>query len=411
METSALSKLNGYTPILRLQVGLGLLAFILMGVNDGLIGVLLPSIRGYYGVDKGTVSLIFLAATLGYLTSAFSSGPLSAKIGTRNLLLLGLSSYVLGVTLVSLVVPFLVFPFCLYFSGLGIGIIDAGLNSYFVNFPRSTVLMNTLHAFYGVGALIGPLVASGMLALDFFWANCYIVLVIVGLVVLAGIVFIFRHNPFPDLHAKPAAGDAPQRGILSTALRVRNVWLCAAFLLFYVGVEVSMGTWSYSLLTEERHQDTLLSGWAVSGYWLGLTLGRLILGHVGERIGNKRLIQWCLAGVVVGVLLVWVAPFEIISAAGLVLTGFSLGPLFPTTITLISGLVPARVVATAIGFAASLGSMGAAFFPWFTGNLAQWFGLWTLLPFMVVLTAGMLAVWFFLLARSRPNSVEEPGPA
>jgi len=93
----------------------------------------------------------------------------------------------------------------------------------------------------------------------------------------------------------------------------------------------------------------------------------------------------------------------VVSAAGLVLTGFSLGPLFPTTITLISSLVPARVVATAIGFAASLGSMGAAFFPWFTGNLAQWYGLWTLLPFMVLLTAGMLAVWFSLMARPRSN--------
>lgn len=408
METATPIKLNGYTPILRLQVGLGLLAFVLMGIHDGLIGVLLPSIRGFYTVDKATVSLIFLAGTLGYLTSAFSSGPLSARIGVRNLLLLGLSSYVLGATLISLTVPFPVLPFCLYFSGLGLGIIDAGLNSYFVNFPRSTVLMNTLHAFYGVGALIGPLIASGMLALNFFWANCYIILIALGLLVLTGIAIIFRHNPFPDLHAKQAGGP-PQKGILSTALRVRNVWLSAAFLLFYVGVEVSMGTWSYSLLTEERHQDTLLSGWAVSGYWLGLTLGRLILGHVGERIGNKRLIQWCLAGVVVGVLLVWFAPIGFISAAGLVLTGFSLGPLFPTTITLVSSLVPARVVATAIGFAASLGSMGAAFFPWFTGNLAQWFGLWTLLPFMVILTAGMLVVWFFLLVRPRSRPAEVAG--
>lgn len=61
-------------------------------------------------------------------------------------------------------------------------------------------------------------------------------------------------------------------------------------------------------------------------------------------------------------------------------------------------MVPSRVVPTAIGFAASLGSMGAAFFPWFTRNLAQWFGLWTLLPFMVLLTASMLIFWVFSLA-------------
>ncbi len=410
MESAVSSNLKAYTPILRLQVGLGILAFVLMGIHDGLLGVLLPSIQGYYRVDKATVSLIFLASTFGYLTSAFSSGPLAAKIGVRSLLLLGLTAYVVGVSLISLVVPFLALPFCLYATGFGFGIIDAGLNSYYVKFPRSTVLMNTLHAFYGAGALVGPLIASAMLALNFFWANSYIILIMVSLLVLVGIAILFRYNPFPELHVQQA-GEAPQKNVLSSALRVRNVWLSAAFLLFYVGVEVSMGTWSYSLLTEERHQNALLSGWAVSGYWLGLTLGRLILGHVGERIGNKRLIQACLAGVVVGVLLVWAAPLELVSAAGLVLTGFSLGPLFPTTITLISSLVPPRVVATAIGFAASLGSMGAAFFPWFTGNLAQWFGLWTLLPFMVLLTVAMLAVWFFLLACPKSNPPVSAEPA
>src|SRR3954463_11623965 len=124
MESSAPVKPARLTTNVRFQIALGILAFILMGINDGMLGVLLPSIRAYYGVDKATVSLIFLASTFGYLTSAFSSGPLVAKIRVRNLLLLGLTAYVVGVTLVSLVVPFLVLPVCLYATGFGFGIID-----------------------------------------------------------------------------------------------------------------------------------------------------------------------------------------------------------------------------------------------------------------------------------------------
>jgi MFS family permease len=159
---------------------------------------------------------------------------------------------------------------------------------------------------------------------------------------------------------------------------------------------VSLGSWSYSFLTEERHGPTLLSGWSVSGYWLGLTLGRLALGKVATRIGNRRLIEGCLAGVVIGILLIWWIPSPLLSAFGLCLTGFSLGPIFPTTIALTSDIVPSRILPSAIGFLASLGSMGGALFPWVAGNIAQHIGLWTLLPYIITLTIVMLFLWIML---------------
>lgn len=192
--------------------------------------------------------------------------------------------------------------------------------------------------------------------------------------------------------------------MLAGALKLRIVWLAALFLLFYVGAEVSLGSWSYTFLTEERHEATLLSGWLVSGYWLGLTLGRLFLARIAERVGNKRMIQGCLIGVVIGVVLIWLAPIGAVAAFGLLLTGFSLGPIFPTTIALLPSLIPARIVPSAIGFVASLGSMGAALFPWIAGNLAQGLGLWTLLPYVIVLTIAMLVVWWALQNNSSKST-------
>ena len=157
-----------------------------------------------------------------------------------------------------------------------------------------------------------------------------------------------------------------------------------------------MGSWSFSFLTQTRHGSTLFSGWAVSGYWLGLTLGRLTMGFLARKVGNRRLIQGCIAGALVGLLIIWVAPNEAVSALGLGLTGFSLGPIFPTTIALMSGLVEPRILPSAVGFLASLGSLGAAFFPWLAGNLAQHIGLWSLFPYVIVLTAGMPALWIVL---------------
>ena len=83
-------------------------------------------------------------------------------------------------------------------------------------------------------------------------------------------------------------------------------------------------------------------------------------------------------------------PVQAVSAFGLVLTGFSLGPIYPTTIALMSNLVSARILPSVIGFLASPGSMGAALFPWLAGDLAQHIGMWSLLPYVIVLTIIML---------------------
>lgn len=380
-------------------MGLAFVAFILIGASDGAVGVLLPSMRAHYGVDKATISLLFLASAAGYLTAAFNSGPLVGKLGYRLFLLAGAASFVLGATTFSLMPPFVLILLAALAVGFGIGVIDAGLNAYIAGLPDNTVKLNYLHAFYGAGAWFGPVVASGLLAAQLGWNSVYLVWVALGLTVLIGFGLAFQGRRATPAAAATDAG----RSVLIAALKLRVVWLGALFLFFYVGAEVSLGSWSYSFLTEDRHGATLLSGWAVSGYWLGLTLGRVTLANLARKVGNKRLIQGCLAGVLLGVLLIWLAPTNAAAALGLGLTGFSLGPIFPTTIALMSGLVEARILPSAIGFLASLGSMGAAFFPWLAGNLAQQVGLWSLLPYAMLLTCVMLCFWLALQARPRSS--------
>ncbi len=185
----------------------------------------------------------------------------------------------------------------------------------------------------------------------------------------------------------------PGSNVLVATLRVPLVWIAALFMLIYAGAEVSVGSWSYSFLTEERHAPILLAGWMVSGYWIGLTLGRLTLARVALRVGSGRMIQDCLVGVVIGVLLVWLVPIYAASAIGLGLIGFSFGPIYPTTIALISHKVSNRILPSAIGFLASLGSVGAAILPWFAGMLAEHTGLWSLMPYVMFFTVAMAGLW------------------
>lgn len=367
----------------------------MIGANDAALGVLLPSIGGFYSVDKAAVALLFLFGTAGYLIAAFSSGLLVEKLGMRRFLALGVGIFLLGAALLAMLLPFPLALASILVLDIGIGVIDAGLNSYIAGLPKNnTSLLNYLHASYGVGALIGPILASGFLALSLGWNSVYMLWIGFSGLLLPAVWLAFRHNE-AGVHEMAAKQGG---NVLAAALRLRTVWVGAIFLAFYVGGEVSLGNWSYSLLTEERGQAPLLSGWVVSGFWLGLTLGRLVLGRLSARLSDKGLIQWCLVGVVVGLLLVWPS-WEAGAAIGLFITGFSLGPIYPTTIAAVSRMIAPRLLPSAIGFLASAGSMGAAFFPWIAGNLAQGMGLWTLLPYVMLLTALMLLCWWLLQAQ------------
>jgi fucose permease len=408
------------TTSLRLRIGLAFIAFILIGANDGAIGILLPGMSVTYGINNATISALFLTATAGYFVAALNNGPLVAKLGNRLCLLLGAALMLIGYGVISTRPPFALVLLALVPVGFGTALLDAGLNAYVAGLPQNTTRLNYLHAFYGTGALLGPIIASTFIALRWQWNTVYLAWVCIAALLVIGFGFIFKDNapsslnvgadlsrPSTDLSRpgpesrSPADSSRPhtEGNILFMTLRLRAVWLGALFLLIYVGAETSLGSWSYSFLTEERHGAALLSGWTVSGYWLGLTLSRLLLGKIAAHIGNKRMIQLCLCGIAAGLLLVWLIPSPVVSAAGLFLTGFSLGPIFPTTIALMSQLVSSRLLSSTIGFIASFGSMGAAFFPWFAGNVTQHIGLWFLLPYALILSTLMFFLWLALQAQ------------
>ncbi|HET8841533.1 MAG TPA: MFS transporter [Ktedonobacteraceae bacterium] len=387
----------------RLEIFLAFVAFILIGANDGALGVLIPSLRVFYQIDAATFAWSFLCSVIGYLLSSFNSGLLVEKLGQRRLILLALGVFLIGAGLISLRLPFVFYLLGALILGFGVGLLDAGLNAYVASLPKNTTLLNYLHAFYGLGALLGPLVASTLLAWQLGWQTTYITWFGIAVVLWMGLWLAFKPYVQPQ-SAEPAVNEE-KGNVLLKALRLRVVWLAALFLLLYVGAEVSLGSWGYSFLTIARFGPALFSAWVISGYWCGLTLGRLTLANLASRLGTRYLITLCLSGVVLGLLLAWFLPEVWGAAVGLCLTGFCLGPLFPTTISLMSQIAPARLLPSAIGFMASLGSAGAALFPAIAGGLVQHLGYGTLIPLALVLTAGMFGSW--LLLQSTPAQGEE----
>jgi fucose permease len=372
-------------PALRWQMGLIFLGIFLLGTNDGAIGVLIPSLRAQYSRDAGTVGEVFLFSSIGYLITALSNGFLVERLGQRAILLLGTAAFFLSVGLVSLAPPFTVVLVLLLLQGCGKASIDVGCNASLVQLPGGTTLLNYLHAIHGIGALLGPVLASTIVISGLGWNRVYVAWAAMGLVLLVGLAATFKGAP----RSFQQDGRTRKGTIVVAALRTRIIWISALFFLVFVGVEFSLGSWSYSFLIDERHGSALLMGWVVSGYWLGVTAGRLALARRAHRVGEKRLIQLCLGGAVLGLLLLWLVPLGAVAALGLGLTGFCLGPISATTMARLSNRIASPLLPSALGFLLSAASIGNALCSWFAGDLVHLLGLGSLLPYELTL-AGVL---------------------
>jgi fucose permease len=382
------------TPAVRWQIALAFLAFILIGANQGGVGIILPGLSIDYALNKATVGFLFIAGTSGFLIAGFSSGLILEKAGQRFFLSLGAAAFLLGVCAISLKPAYGLMLAAFSIVGFGAGIIGTGLNAYIARLPNSNPVLNYLHASFAAGAFVGPVVASSLLAVGVSWNTLYVVWLFIGLIVLAGFVLLYSGR---DVAAEQDLETANNKNnLIAATFKARVVWFSALFLFIYTGAEVTVNNWGYTYLTEFRHQKIILSGEMVSGYWLGLMLGRLVLGKLSERISNRNLIQGCLIGVIASLCIVWVIPGSIPAAAGLFLAGFCLGPIFPTTIALMPEFLPDRIVTTAIGFLASFAAAGSALMPWMAGNLVQGFGLSTLMPFVMALGLADWGIWLLL---------------
>ena len=378
-------------------------AFILVGVGAGVSGVLIPSQIADYQIDKVTIGLMFFTFSAGYVLSGVANGSLIRWLGARGQLTLGAATFA-GLAFGIGLRPG--FPLLLLANlglGFGTGILDAGLNAYLTTLAGHTALLNFLHAFFGVGALIGPVLASGLLHAHRPWQDVYLLLALAAVPLLIGFATLF-----PSRAAPVAEQEHDQSAPLTAALKRLSVWLAAIFLCLYVGIEVTVGDWSFSLLTQQKGAGELLAGYVVSGYWLGLTLGRFLLNAGAARAGiNVRTMMYgCLGGVTAATALTLLGWNQVLVMVGFGLIGFFLGPVFPTTIAVLPQLAPARLVPTAVGLLVGASVVGGAVFPWLAGALAQGLGLGSLLPYTLVLSVFLIVAWWSI--GRRMGSV--PGP-
>ena len=185
---------------------------------------------------------------------------------------------------------------------------------------------------------------------------------------------------------------------MARTLSLPSAWLSILLFFLYTGLEFSAGLWLYTLLTEARGVQPAEAGVWVSVYWGSLTVGRLVSGAIVARISVRTLLQLCMFGAILGVVLLWVNVAPWLSGVGVALLGLSLAPMFPSLISLTPARMGPAHAANTIGFQIAAAMLGGALLVGAFGLIADRFGLETLGPFLLVI-AVLLTVVFEILER------------
>lgn len=383
-------------PLGWLLIALVYLGFVSIGLPDGLLGVAWPSMRRSFGLPLDALGSLLVMYTAGYLISSFSSGRLLARLSVG--VLLALSCLATGVSLLGYAAAgrwWMVMALGTL-AGLGAGAIDAGLNTYAAT-HFSARMVNWLHAFFGIGALSGPLLMTSVLNAGQPWQLGYAI-VGVGQLALAVCFGLTqrrwndgqRGEAAPTVSALPNA-DAPAS--LFSTLRLPVTWFSVAVFFIYSGVEAGAGAWAYSLFTESRGVSATIAGIWVSIYWGGLTAGRILSAMIAGRWRMRTLLRICMAGQAAGATLLWINPAPLLGFLGLTLIGLASAPIFPSLIATTPERLSKKHVANAVGFQIAAAVLGLSVLPALIGFFARRFGLEVIPP--AVLIAALLLILFF----------------
>jgi fucose permease len=391
-----------------LLISIAFLSFIVMGLNAGFLGVAWPSIRASFGISLDAIGTLMLLSTIASLAVSFNSGPLIAKIGLGSLLMISCVAGGLGFLGRAWAPAWWVMVLFGITSAIGTTIVNTGLNTYLAT-NVSAGLMNWLHACFGLGATVSPVMMATVLNMGYSWRWGYLLIALSYGMLAAGFGLTLKRWPLAErvpVEANPSlSAEAPAEVRSRDTLKLPAVWLSSVLFFTFTGMEGSAGQWPYTLLTEARSVDPATAGLWASIYWAGMTIGRVFFGIVVDRIGSVPLVRMCMGGVVCGALLIWWNISDALSFLGLALIGFSVSPLFPVLTSNTPERLGAEHAANAIGFQITAVKLGLAVIPALGGVFAEAFGLEIIGPFLFVIAIAM----FLLHEATVPRKARSKG--
>jgi fucose permease len=246
--------------------------FAMFAMTTDSVGIIIPEVIRTFSLSL-TAAGSFQYATMGGIAiAAMLLGQLADRIGRRRTIITGLTLFAAACFLITIGNSFVFFAVLLGLSGIAIGVFKTGALALIGDLVSSTSehtsIMNMLEGFFGVGAIVGPLVLARLLGAGLPWTRLYL---LAGAMCVILIVVASRVR-YPETARSTAARS------VATGTSWKNPYVLAfstaAFL--YVGVEAAVYVWMPTLLAGYSGSAVTLAAYAVSIFFVLRAAGRFL---------------------------------------------------------------------------------------------------------------------------------------
>ncbi|MEA3334852.1 MAG: MFS transporter [Chloroflexota bacterium] len=390
MTTTETTIASASDRIKRTQTAAYFASFIVLGLVMAALGPTLPGLAENTRSTVGQIGILFTAQALGVLVGDLISGRWYDRAPAHPFLAVVMLLVAVTLLLTPILSSLPVLAVVMFLMGIGLGSTDVGGNTLLVWVHRDDVgpRMNALHFFFGLGALLVPLLVALVISTtgEITWAYWLLAIIVVPAALM------FMRVPSPTrLQQSAEVSTAEARWLL--------VFLIAAMFFLFVGAELSFGGWIYTYAISLDLATVTTAGYLTSLFWGALTLGRLLSIPIAARVRPRYILMVDIAGMILSLALPLLVPGTSwalwLSAFGF---GLFMANVFPTLMVL--GEHHLTITGGITGWFLVGGSLGSMTVPLLIGQRFEATGpqatliviLATVLLAAVVLAAFLVAV-------------------
>jgi MFS family permease len=343
------------------------LAFLVAGFVMACWAPLVPAAKMRVGVNEAELGKLLLCLGIGSILAMPVTGMVSARIGSRPMILLGGVGISLVLPLLAIVNSPALLAVALLLFGASLGTIDVAMNAHAVEVEKAAgkPLMSGFHALFSVGGFTGAGLTTLLLSLS---VSPLLTTIIAALMALAAIVYT---GPLL-LRAQPAPEDS--RFVLPRGIVLLLAVLAAVTFL----AEGALLDWSALLIDAKGLTVPSLAGLGYMLFSIAMTIGRLTGDAIVMRLGGRRVLTIGGLVAVLGFVVLLTVPVGPMAMGGFVLIGLGASNIVPILFsaagkqhTMPAGMAIAAITTmgyagilagpAVMGFVAHLTSLAAAF--------------------------------------------------
>lgn len=310
------------------------LSFISLGLPDSILGSAWPLMNTDLGVPIGNAGIASIIISTGTILSSLFSYRLIRVLGTGRIVIISIAMTAIALLGFSISPSFIWLLLFAIPLGLGAGAVDAALNK-FVATHYEAKHMNWLHAFWGVGALLGPVILSALVFGGNSWRSGYFTISLLQFALVLLLLFSlpkwkkYEGVDSNEIQYTKEINSDSKMGLLHSFKKKGSAFGMVSFFLI-ASTEACIMLWGSSYLVKiEDVPAESAAGW-ISLYFLGMTAGRMLSGFLSIRIKNEALIQLGCTLTASGLVIMLLPLPTMFTLLSFIIIGTGLAPIYPS---------------------------------------------------------------------------------